>query len=140
MRTILAISLLVLTATLLLTPTAAGTEQNPYDVLEHVYEKIYKLNHSHIDTSRLVSMVNEKLLEWENGTISTKEFTDFLEAVEHNITLLEEKSGEATSYYYGLKLSAAMGFAVLTPIFYYLFPRIYLWIWYRLYKRWVIEE
>ncbi len=122
------------------TVVARNSNNSIYHRIETIYEKIYVLNKDHIDTTDLVDNLNTELVKWENGTISTREFLNYLERVEQNISLLKGKVGEASLINLLVKTISIALFIFIPIIFYYYFPRLYIWLWIRIYRNRVVRN
>ncbi len=122
------------------TVVARNSNNSIYHRIETIYEKIYVLNKDHIDTTDLVDNLNTELVKWENGTISTREFLNYLERVEQNISLLKGKVGEASLINLLVKTISIAFFIFIPIIFYYYFPRLYIWLWIRIYRNRVVRN
>ncbi len=122
------------------TVVARNSNSSIYHRIETIYEKIYVLNRDHIDTTDLVDNLNTELVKWENGTISTREFLNYLDRIEQNISLLKGKVGEASLINLLVKTISIALFIVIPIIFYYYFPRLYIWLWIRIYRNRVVKN
>ena len=122
------------------TVVAGNNDNSIYHRIEAIYEKIYMLNKDHIDTTELVNSLNTELAKWENGTISTKEFLNYLDHIEQNISMLKEKVGEVSLINLLVKTTSIVLFIAIPIIFYYYFPRFYIWLWIRIYRNRVVKN
>lgn len=110
------------------------------DYFYNVYNKLYKLRMSGVDVDSIIKELNDVLVKWQIGKITDSEFMRKLEEIDHKASILEEKTGEAKMII-GLLTVLSISFLIIMPaLFYWLFPMFYLYIWFRVRCRWVIEE
>ncbi len=134
-------TLLLVVAALALLAPIAGAQPAGQDVEARVvslYEEAYKLAKRGIDVEEVVHMLDQALKLARQG--DTGEAQRLLEEASRRLDTL---SSQADSILLRARLEKYLTVAVLASIpvaTYLLLPRLYLRLWYRSRKRWVVER
>ncbi len=130
----------------LLAAAAPAASSSPYMdrrelLLRRVYslhERITALAEKGVDVGDLALMLNRSLMLIEKGRLD--EASGILDDVEGRLDRLEPVA-EQEAYFSLVQRLVLAALAVAAPfLFYYLFPRIYLSLWLRLYGDWFADE
>lgn len=100
--------------------------------------RIQKLAGKNINVTDLTVQLNESLRLLQEGRITEAE--SLLERLEDEVAVLEASAD--TYYMWGIIMKYVRVALVLSiPLLFYLFfPRLYIYLWFRLRRRWVIRE
>jgi len=140
MSRLLAVALLAALALSLIPSLATGDESIDQYMprIIDLARRLQALSEKGINVSSLTSELNEAVSMLQDGEVDTA--LNLLDRVESEVRGLE---ATADSYYmYSTIARYARVVAVLsTPVlFYLLFPRIYIYIWFKTRKRWIMRE
>jgi len=100
-------------------------------------ERVTRLSERHVDVSRVVGELDRAVKLWDSG--DRGEALRVVESVEVEVSRLEGEAG-FIELSYRVKLYATVAALLATPIlFYTLLPRLYLALWFRLRRGWVVR-
>jgi len=125
--------------TLAITPICKA-ENLDVQIIDRALEDLKKLqilSEKGINVSKLVEELNEVVMIVQRGDLESARIK--LVTIEDEILKLE---AEADRYYIVstiMRYAKVVGILVIPIIFYLLFPRIYLYIWFRSRRRWVLK-
>jgi hypothetical protein len=100
--------------------------------------RIQKLAGKNINVTDLTVQLNESLMLLQEGRIT--EAKSLLDRLENEVAVLEASAD--TYYMWGIIMKyLRVALALSIPLLFYLFfPRLYIYLWFRLRRRWVIRE
>ncbi len=140
MRKHLAVLLLFIIVAVYASPSISTNTDPIPDYFYNIYNKLYKLRMSGIDVDPLIEELNNALIKWQMGKITDSEFMSRLKEIDQKASILEEKTGEAEMII-GLFTVLSVSLLIIMPaLFYWLFPVLYLYVWFRIRRKWVVEE
>lgn len=137
-RSCMAVTLLALA---LLAPVVAAAQpagQGVEDRILALYGEAYRLSKRGVDVSDVVHRLDRALRLARQGDVE-----DASRVLDEAEALLSQLSGQASSTLLKARLEkylAAAALASLPVLTYLLLPRLYLKIWYRSRRRWVVER
>ncbi len=138
--------LLVVTATLLLlstsTPLWSKGSDSKYETLYNRfledYIRVYELSKKGVNVSSLVSMLKKAHEYIEKGDYSRAD--SILDNVEKEIDRLESIADNLMYSNIVTRIVYAVLILSIPVLFYILFPRLYLFLWYKTRAKWVVKK
>jgi len=125
-----------------LTPAAvplcrAGDDaQQIVDDALRVLEKLQVLSEKGVNVSKLVEELNEALDLAQAGDLESAKSK--LASVEDEVSRLEAEADRYYAVSTAVKYAKVVGLLLIPVAFFFLFPRVYLYIWFRSRRRWVV--
>lgn len=119
----------------ILTPAIVEADELD-DMIAPLLRDITELEEKHVDVSNLVGKLDEAVRLWSSG-----DRDEALRLIEDVRVEIEKLKGEAWRYDLAYKARVALTSIILllTPLaFYTLFPRIYLMLWFRFRRNWIV--
>ena len=116
-------------------PQAGG---NVWEKWVTAYRYVAELSEAGLNVSEYVQELREALQLIDQGDYGRAE-----EVTNQLLASLQQLSEEREAHAFldtAGRYAAAAAVLSLPALFYYLFPRVYLWVWYSLRRRWVISE
>lgn len=112
-----------------------------WDRFLDLYMRTAILGRRGVDVSNIVGGLKKVLELLESGDITSLEkASELMDEVERNIFFLERNADNMLLMENLRKYSTAGALLLIPLLFYYLFPRLYLALWFRVRRRWVVEE
>lgn len=102
------------------------------------YIEIVKLSQQGVDVSNEVKMLKELHKNLVNGT--TENINEMLDKIEADVAKLKQEAPRIILMNNLVKALTIIGMVFIPLFLYILIPRIYLYLWYRARKRWVIKS
>ncbi len=137
------VSLIIIVVLVLIASTTLNAASAPSreEILErslNILKRLQYLESRHENVTQLVNQVNTAVQLAQKGNISTAE--KILDNVEANVSRLE--TGAETHYkiYIAVKTAEVATVLSIPVLFYYGFPRLYLYIWFRVRRRWQVKD
>jgi hypothetical protein len=113
-------------------------EQEEYmDKALDLLKRLQVLSRKGMNVTGLVNELNKTMGLIQDGKIDSARIK--LKEIEAKVSILEEK---ADTYYVWntiYKYTEIASILSIPPLFYLLFPRIYLYLWFKLRKRWIVR-
>ena len=129
-------SLRIIPLLLLLIPLlSSGAQPNG---LERAFSLIELLSSEGMNVSRQVNLLNSALALYRQGKV--KEADNLVNTALSELTSLQKELPNYKfwrNFWLFLRISAI---AIVPPAFYYIFPRIYAYLWYRARRKWVVRR
>jgi len=129
-------SLRIIPLLLLLIPLlSSGAQPNG---LERAFSLIELLSSEGMNVSRQVNLLNSALALYRQGKV--KEADNLVNTALSELTSLQKELPNYKfwrNFWLFLRISAI---AIVPPAFYYIFPRIYAYLWYRARRKWIVRR
>lgn len=137
------ISIVFIVSLLILTLTAseialASSGGELVDRSLRLLKRLQYLESRHENVTRLVDEVNMAVQLAQQGNASMAE--RILDSVEADVSKLEASVAAHYNVYITVKASEVAVILSIPVLFYYGFPRLYLYIWFRLRRRWYVKD
>lgn len=144
MEKILSIFITLLLITILITPYLALCTDN-IDVLRDefmsVYRDIVSLAKRGVDVSKLVHELSKVLdLINKGDSESLTKAKSMLIDISTQVKIIKSRANNIILINNIIKYGIAASIISIPILFYFLFPRIYLAIWFRIRRRWIVES
>ena len=138
---IITIALSIMLAQILSTPVYAVDKDSLWSRYLELYERTADLGRRGINVSSIVDELSIVLELMNNGDdYSLKRASELLDSIEKKLLSLE-RNADNILLMENLRKYSIVGFIMSIPLlFYLLFPRLYLAIWFRVRRRWVVEK
>ena len=108
------------------------------DRLVNIYVRVYRLGKSGINVSSVVDLLNR--VEDRLGSGDLTGASNLLDEAESMVSRLEESSGDIL-FWMNIYRYGAAAILISIPILAYIFiPRLYLMLWFRLRRRWLVRR
>lgn len=132
----LAISVLLLV--MLMAPTISAQQDNVYKEFLELYERTAKLAKQGIDVSSIVDKLGKALEMINSGRVD--EASSLLSEVREQVRTLEDATPRIVFVNNLVKWSIVALLASIPILLYFLLPRLYLYLWYRARRKWVVSH
>ncbi len=109
-----------------------------WDKWFRAYEMIVELSKAGMNVSSYLPVLEEAYKYLDKGDYGSAE--KILDNILLELTRLYEEKGSYVFWRNFWKITLAVLIGSFPLLFYFLFPRIYLWIWYRVREKWVVEK
>ena len=106
--------------------------------LTELYVRVYRLGREGINVTKVVSELNLAVKYIDSGRYSDAD--KILDNVEAEVTHLEDVSGSIIFWSNFHKYSTVAVLLSIPVLTYFILPRIYMMIWYRLRRRWIARR
>ena len=128
-------------AQILSTPVYAVDKDSLWNRYLELYKRTADLGRRGINVSSIVDELGIVLELINNGDdYSLKRASELLDSIEKKLVSLE-RNADNILLMENLRKYSIVGFIMSIPLlFYLLFPRLYLAIWFRVRRRWVVEK
>ena len=138
---IITIALSIMLAQILSTPVYAVDKDSLWNRYLELYKRTADLGRRGINVSSIVDELGIVLELINNGDdYSLKRASELLDSIEKKLVSLE-RNADNILLMENLRKYSIVGFIMSIPLlFYLLFPRLYLAIWFRVRRRWVVEK
>ena len=138
---IITIALSIMLAQILSTPVYAVDKDSLWNRYLELYKRTADLGRRGINVSSIVDELGIVLELINNGDdYSLKRASELLDSIEKKLVSLE-RNADNILLMENLRKYSTVGFIMSIPLlFYLLFPRLYLAIWFRVRRRWVVEK
>ena len=138
---IISIALSIILAQILFTPVYAVDKDSLWNRYLELYKRTADLGKRGINVSSIVDELGIVLELINNGDdYSLKRANELLDSIEKKLLSLERNAGNILLME-NLRKYSIVGLIMSIPLlFYLLFPRLYLAIWFRVRRRWVVEK
>jgi hypothetical protein len=122
---------------ILLTPIIASTQDFDSVIAEYI-ARVRRLEAKNVDTTQVVELINEAVEKYQE-----EDETRALQILGEVDSLLDSLERSVDQVYYQYVFTKAITVIVLAliPILVYtLLPRVYLYLWFKTRKRWIVRE
>ena len=138
---IITITLSIMLAQILFTPVYAVDEDSLWNRYLELYKRTADLGSRGINVSSIVDELGIVLDLINNGdNYSLKRASELLDNIENKLLPLERNADNILLMENLRKYSIVGAIMSIPLLFYLLFPRLYLAIWFRVRRRWVVEK
>jgi len=138
---IITITLSIMLAQILFTPVYAVDEDSLWNRYLELYKRTADLGRRGINVSSIVDELGIVLDLINNGdNYSLKRASELLDNIENKLLPLERNADNILLMENLRKYSIVGAIMSIPLLFYLLFPRLYLAIWFRVRRRWVVEK
>jgi hypothetical protein len=129
---LLALTLLLLACTNSTSVYAEGID----DLVAPLVGDLEELRRSRVDVSGLVASLDEAVRLWESGDVEGA--SKVLESVRFEVERLKGEAPRVYALHVARVTLTVLALLALPPLFYTLFPRIYLKLWFNSRRGWVV--
>lgn len=138
---IISIALSIILAQILSTPVYAVDKDSLWNRYLELYKRTADLGRRGINVSSIVDELGIVLELINNGDdYSLKRASELLDNIENKLLSLERNADNILLMENLRKYSVVGAIMSIPLLFYLLFPRLYLAIWFRIRRRWVVEK
>ena len=113
-------------------------ENSVWDKWFRAYEMVVELSSVGMNVSKHLPGLQKAYEYLEKGDYASAE--NILDNLLPSLTKLYEEKDSFVFWNNFRKIALATVIGSFPVLFYYFFPRIYLWIWYKVREEWVVEE
>ncbi|MEM0015073.1 MAG: hypothetical protein QXX81_07540 [Zestosphaera sp.] len=125
----------ILVVTLLISSIIAWCE-TPHERFISIYSRVADLGRKGIDVSQYVEALDEVLELLKVGDISRAE--EIMDSISTNLSSVESKVGEILLVNNLKRYGTALTLLITPLLTYLLLPRVYIYLWFRSRRKWVI--
>jgi hypothetical protein len=129
---LLAVTLLLLACVNTTSVDAEGVD----DLVAPLVGDLEELRRSRVDVSSLTSSLDEAVRLWESGDVEGA--YRIVESVRFKVERLKGEAPRVYALHIARVTLTVLALLAIPPLFYILFPRLYLWLWFTSRRGWVV--
>lgn len=122
---------------ILLTPIIASTQDFDSVIAEYI-ARVRRLEAKNVDTTQVVELINEAVEKYQEEDETRA--LQILGEVDFLLDSLERSVDQVYYQYVFTKAITVIVLALIPILVYTLLPRVYLYLWFKTRKRWIVRE